>query len=559
MHLAARSLALLTCLGSLALWAQPRSAAASGGVFARSSAPAGSLTQTDASVIYWIDDSGDELHTEAHMQLSYTGEPEDFAWVIPVPQGTELRTSSRELFENVLGFTSKVHLLDTSGFVDNCADSRCFIGDPAFFGFETFDPEEPPSDSDPEDVLDRGFAGVFEHTTVDSVAQLQTWFEGGGYAWDEAAAPVLERYVEEGFVFVALSLRGGIGVDEIHPIALRSPGDTFHLPLRLTQLSAAQELGLHLMFLGPRHVAPLEWPLVTLNATRLDWIDDAADSYDALLGEAVEEAGGQAFVVEFVDTPGIVQTNDLFSEAWDPSALEGIAASEAVDALINQSLMGCPGGSCSFEHPELEPLLRKYLPVPQGLTPSEFWGCLECYLDLIDPDAWAQEPGLAVEFEQRVVEPGARAQRMLTESATLTRLHTRMSPAAMNEDPRFQVLEQLAPIGRAVEATRFEHCDSAPDFLEYEDGRQLALDEFGAVPTIDGNPAAETIGLMQSSGALELETDNGARIDELVERYNRSRQLGPAPNLCALAPRRPEGLLSMIGIFLIALGSRRRR
>lgn len=558
MHRAVRPLALLTGLG-LAVCAQPRPAAASGGVFARSNAAAGPLTQTDASAIYWIDDSGDQRYTETHLQLTYTGEPEDFAWVIPVEGPVEVRTSSRELFENVLGFTSKVHIL-SEDFVDNCENSSCFIGDPLFFGpFESFGPEPPPGDSEPEEQLERGFAGVFEHTTVDSVAQLQAWFEDGGYAWDEAAVPVLEDYAEQGFAFVALSLRGGVGVDEIHPIALRSPGETFHLPLRLTQLSAAQELGLHLMFLAPQHLAPLDWPLVTLNPTRLDWIEGTEASYEALLGEAVEEAGGQAFVVEFVDDPDIVQTNDLFSELWDASALEGIAASEAVDVLTNQSLMGCPGGSCSFEHPELEPLLRKYLPVPDGLTPGEFWGCLECYEDAIDPDAWAQEPGLALEFDQRVVEPGARAQRMLTASATLTRLHTRLSPAAMDADPSFHALEQLTPIGRTQRATRFVHCDFAPTFLQYEDGRQLALDEFGALPTLDGNPAAETIGLMQPSGELELETDNAARINELVERYNRSRQLGPQPGLCALTPRRSEGLLSMFGIFLIALGSRRRR
>ena len=38
---------------------------------------------TGESIIFWIDDSDGEPHTEAHIQIQYEGDPEKFAWVIP--------------------------------------------------------------------------------------------------------------------------------------------------------------------------------------------------------------------------------------------------------------------------------------------------------------------------------------------------------------------------------------------------------------------------------------------------------------------------------------------
>src|SRR5690606_2191569 len=105
--------------------------------------------------------------------------------------------------------------------------------------------------TEPE-VIDRGFAGVFayEVLTVDSADELIAWLDQAGYANNPDAAPILAEYVEAGFMFVAFELRGGIGVDETHPITIRYPGTEPSIPIRLSRIAATENLPISAFFLA---------------------------------------------------------------------------------------------------------------------------------------------------------------------------------------------------------------------------------------------------------------------------------------------------------------------
>jgi hypothetical protein len=156
-------------------------------------------------------------------------------------------------------------------------------------------------------------------------------------------------------------------------------------------------MAIRALFLGEQRLAPMNWPHVVINHSRLDWVNGAALSYPGLVGAAIDEAGGRGFVTEYAGTAAIVSTSLLSNPLWNASAFEAIEPVVVVDELAGQGLIDCTDGSCVPQHAQVEPLLRAYLPAPDGVTEQEFWQCLSCYVDQIDPVAWSAQPGFAAE------------------------------------------------------------------------------------------------------------------------------------------------------------------
>ena len=73
------------------------------------------------------------------------------------------------------------------------------------------------------------------------------------------------------FVFVAIKLTGGTGVDEIHPLVFRYPGNEPCVPLKLTAVAATEDMAVRAFFLGDDRAYPTNYMHVELNPVRLDW------------------------------------------------------------------------------------------------------------------------------------------------------------------------------------------------------------------------------------------------------------------------------------------------
>ncbi len=548
------------CLPLLALASlSPSRAEACGGTFCDAGPQVMPVDQTGETIVFWIDDSGPTPHTEAHIQIQYEGDAERFAWIIPVMDVPEVLVGSQALFDNVLQATQPVFRTTTTT-IGDCGGFGCgmlaergdLAGQNAGFGDEE-------GDGGP-DILDRGFAGAFEYVTLtgDSVEEVVDWLDAAGYAQDPDAPPILEEYLQEGFVFVAIKLRSGADVDEIHPLAIRYPGEEPCIPIRLTRIAAIEDMAIRAMFLGDARVAPSNWPHVVLNYARLDYANSPAASYPGVVGEAIDEAGGRAFVTEYAGTDAVVATTSILGPSWDAGRFTELEAVAVVDELIAQGLLETcfePEG-CRFTHPQVRPLLETYLPAPDGISPDEFWACLSCYAGLIDLAAW-DPAGFAAAFEERISGPGAHAVAMLADAEYLTRLYTVLSPHEMLEDPLFHTTSGLETIGTVRDAARINDCDGGPTVFELPDGRSVALTEQGTMPDLE-LPAAARIEQIPMTGPAQIEVDNGPEIDAALAAFNDSRMSGPAPN-CSVRKREAEGLLAMLAVFGIAWLHRRRR
>jgi len=560
---------VLPCLVALTTYA-PRAANACGGTFCDTGPTAMPVDQTGESIAFWLDETGDEPYTEAHIQIQYDGNAEDFAWIIPVMEVPEVLVGSQPLFDNLLAatiptFTTTNTTIGDCGFggsVGFCAKDDGGFNDIALGAGGRGDGGSGGSEEEqagPE-ILDRGLAGAFEYVTLtgDDVDEVLDWLDMAGYAQDPDAPPILQEYLDEGFVFVAVKLRGGVDTNEIHPLAIRYPGTEPCIPIRLTRIAAVDDMRIRAFFLGQERVAPSNWPHVVLNHSRFDWVNGPALSYDEVVGLAIDEAGGRAFVTEYAGTDAVVSTSGIHSLAWDPAAFEGIEPTAVVDTLEAQGLAACTNFTCTFTHPLVESLLQVYLPPPGDLDPGAFWACLACYAEDIDPQAWTAGPGFAADFEQRISGPGLHALAMLEDASELTRLYTLISPHEMIEDPLFHPAAGLDAVDNNITATRVTDCDGGPTYYELADGSQVAVTEDGTMPELDDNSAALRIERVPMMGPAQVEVDNSDAIDAALADYNDGRLVGPGPN-CSIGRAGLEGLLSMVGIFGIAFFQRRRR
>src|SRR5690606_24634371 len=271
-RVASRSLPALLALAIV----HPREVEACGGTFCDAGPQVMPVDQTGETIVFWIDETGPEPYTEAHIQIQYEGDAERFAWIIPVSVEPELLVGSQALFDNLLQATVPQFVVQRTT-VGDCGGGTGFgcAKDDAVelqsFSSDEVGDGDGDGDDGPE-ILDRGFAGAFEYVTLtgDTVDEVVDWLDLAGYAQDPDAPPILDEYLQEGFVFVAVRLRSGVDVDEIHPLAIRYAGIEPRIPLRLTRTAAGADMAIPAMSSGHARRAPRHWPRVARNALRLD-------------------------------------------------------------------------------------------------------------------------------------------------------------------------------------------------------------------------------------------------------------------------------------------------
>src|SRR6185436_3995698 len=122
-------------------------------------------------------------------------------------------------------------------------------------------------------VVFKKTVGAFEVTALQggTAQEVSDWLSTNGYQSIPSAPAILQHYVEQQFVFVAVKLTGGTGVDEIHPLVFRYQGTEPCVPLKLTAVAAVEDMGVRVFFLGDDRVFPTNYKHLELNPARIDW------------------------------------------------------------------------------------------------------------------------------------------------------------------------------------------------------------------------------------------------------------------------------------------------
>lgn len=544
------SLALVTSATLIALTAAPAPAAACGGTFCDVGPQAMPVDQTGETILFAMEDGW----VEAHVQIDYQGDPEQFAWIVPIMAEPEVSVGSQPLIEEALAATVPTFVVDRR-FEGDCGSGpgpACGVADfatVAVAGDGDFFEEEPQAPT----VRTQDVVGAFEYAVLSggTVEGIGQWLDDNEYARDDQAPEILQTYLDEGFLFVAFKLRPGAGVDQIHPVVLRYAGTEPCIPIRLTRIAAVEDMPIRALFLGDARVVPTNYRHVELNPLRFDWTG-LGDNYDQVVREALDADGanGRAFVTEYAGPSTEVNTVRIRGLGWDTEDFELVSGQSLTDLLDNQGFFACDepnNGECGLTHPLMLPLLQTYLPPPPELSPEDFYACSDCFE--VDESTWDVE-GFMAAFEEQVLAPGEHALQLLADHSYLTRLFTMLSPGEMTVDPLFHERRDLPTVSNRWTATRIDHCEDNSR-LELDAGYTIYLNAFGNQPVLEAS-AALRVEEIPSQGAPVLLADAEAAASDELAAWNATH--GPSSGCECRASRRRwqgwgwPGLLALLGL-----------
>ncbi|MEZ4447943.1 MAG: DUF2330 domain-containing protein [Nannocystaceae bacterium] len=539
LRLAAGLVSLVSLTAALAL--APAPAQACGGTFCDvgpMDQPNMPVNQTGETILFVLG----EDYTEAHIQIEYDPDTDaqNFAWLIPVTAVPVFEVGSQQLFLNLLNSTvpsfGYMTTLEPCGdaTASDSASATCGGGgtssstsDGGTDGGTTGDP--------PPDILLRETVGAFDIVVLQDTdaANIVQWLGDNGFYQDPKATPILQEYIDDGYLFAAMRLTHDAEVAQIHPITVTVPGNEPCVPLKLTRIAAEPYMQIRAFFLAEGKVGPSNYKHVVVNDVRWDWVD-FVDNYKNVVSLAVDEApaDGHAFVTEYAGDSVVVDQGGLFSDAWDGGVFLGAAATEVYDLLAAQGLIECDNTACLYNHALLQGILAQFLPIPDGLTDHEFYGCLTCYDGLIDADAW-DPVAFSLAIQERIIDPGEHALNILSAWPTLTRLYTTLSPEEMTVDPFFHENADLPAVDlRQATAGRTIPCSSAPIWT-LPSGRSLAFYGMSWPVFSDEMPYALRIETVPPAGPPQVDLDNGDLIDQLLKMFSLLPQTTPRGGTCS--------------------------
>jgi len=179
------------------------------------------------------------------LSVSFEGDAEDFAWVIPVPNKPEIAVTDPELFWELSDFTTRA--IPRGG---GCGAAA-------------------PSDQDGVDVIEEQVVGPYATAILSATnaTALADWLNANGYIFPEDGEEIISEYIEKEWYFVATKINAveedtGYALAEgaIEPIVLSFASEEIVYPLRITSLSATSPEVLLYVF-ADHVMVPKQYPL----------------------------------------------------------------------------------------------------------------------------------------------------------------------------------------------------------------------------------------------------------------------------------------------------------
>jgi MYXO-CTERM domain-containing protein len=458
-----------------------------------------------------IDQSGEQIafsltdtHVTAHIQISFTGNAKDFAWVVPVQTKPTLSVGTQALFTALAQRTQPVYQVDwnfASGGFCGGFDPRTAVPGAA--------PAPTAGGDSSVTIVDMRQVGPYDTVTLESTDAdaLVKWLNKNGFDQPPSAVPLISHYVKLNMFFVALRLKQDAGVGDIQPIVLDMDYPEPCVPLILTRVAAVPNMPVLTYVLGNGRAFPKNWFHVQVNQKKINWLDGGSN-YKDVVTAAINEAAGHGFVTEYAG-PSATLKSALYREGqYNLAQLRLISDPAAfVQALLS---MGFPRDAT------MQGLLRKYIPMPEslkarGVTEMAFYNNLRMYQAELSTLAF-DPVAFAAELDERVIMPLKKAQAMIDAQPYLTRLYSTVSPEEMTRDPFFLINAKLPAVSNLHRAKGTGTClgdGSIKDItLTLEDGEQLMIPgtyrRFVTPPPVwaggTGEAAARRIELVSSFG-----------------------------------------------------------
>lgn len=467
---------------SLILWtALTTPSHACGGFFCNREEP---VNQNAERIVFSIDQEAGKVET--HVQISFEGDAEDFAWVVPTPAVPELFTSTEELFTELERATMPLFERDTIE-EGPCKDefNRGGTSDEVAFADSAGGGSQPVSDeSVTVVVVSEERVGAYDTVTLqaqDSAALLE-WLQTNGYDLPDELAPAMDPYIASDAFFLALRLAKDADTGDLTPLGMRYAGDVPVIPLQLTRVAASPDLRLRVWVLSDGRAVPDNYLHVGINEVAVDWFANlqfpdgtfsSGANYDDLITRAADEAGGHGFATDMSGS-----TADLAAAMdrpeWSDEAMDQLASSGSASAFMNNlQSAGFTGTNALLVQ------LSACVELPPGVSAQDFFNCPDCYDDVaFDAETCTEQ------LREGLVEPVRRVQEQLARYPHVTRLTSSISPAEMTVDPSFVINPDMPDIDRVRTAVEVFECSlgrswsAVPRRLELPSGLVVPLPSY---------------------------------------------------------------------------------
>ena len=258
----------------------------------------------------------------AHVLIKYSGDPSQFAWIVPVPEVPELSISPVSAFGLLDQATAPSISVTTQNvcpvsqyacqypYSEGNDGGGCAFGGAAskeasggFFGDAGAAASDAASSGvqPPVTVINTQTVGDYQTVTFQAsqASSAVQWLRDNGFVVNNTTSIYMESYIQQNMVFVAAKLVAGAGVNAIKPLRLRYRADYPTIPLILTAVAAQPHLTVTTFIFGQQAFKPMGHPEVNLDNSRIAVDPNGRFNYPMLLARTIDEAGGDGFALEY--------------------------------------------------------------------------------------------------------------------------------------------------------------------------------------------------------------------------------------------------------------------
>jgi Uncharacterized protein conserved in bacteria (DUF2330) len=229
-------------------------------------------------------------------QIQYSGNPKEFAWVLPIAGTVDVGLSADSLF-TALHNLSAVSVQEPPR---NCPPPpACDEESPAFSAGNGL-PMSPSTDAG-VNVLKKEVVGPYETVQLESTdpQALNAWLTKNGFNIPGDIQPIIAQYVAEKFNFLALRLKPGEGVSSMRPVRVTTQGSTAVLPLRMVAAGAGANVGITLWVISEGRYEPQNFQSFVIKNEELVWDwNTGTSNYKTLRAERSAIAPGKMWEIE---------------------------------------------------------------------------------------------------------------------------------------------------------------------------------------------------------------------------------------------------------------------
>ena len=297
-----KRLIMITTLLLTILLLSFESTAACGGLFCQNSP----VDQNAERIIFTQNRDGT---ITAIIQIQYTGFAEDFSWILPLPNA--ITAAALEVPETAMNAFIELETNTTPRFIapplPRCAQTFDFE-----FGLGSdMAVMEAPAAGEVQ-IFASGEVGPFGFDVIGSEDPnaLINWLRDNNYRVEPPMEPLINVYVEEKFVFLAMKLLPNQGVQDIQPIQVTYPSQKPMIPLRLTAVAANPDMAVLTWFFADSQAIPQNYAHMEIYDHEITFFSFGSHNYRQLLGERANEFGGHAFITEYAQPSHQMTFND---------------------------------------------------------------------------------------------------------------------------------------------------------------------------------------------------------------------------------------------------------